>query len=83
MMPRFFVVALATAAITSALGCSTVCEDADELCADTELYPEPECTGAWECSSNCIAEAETCDFIRSEAFARASRGARSSTTPTS
>jgi hypothetical protein len=58
------VVLLATAAIGST-GCSTVCEDFEELCPEilrAERSREVECTGVEECSSRCFVDADSCEF---------------------
>ncbi len=52
-------------------GCGNVCDDADDLCADArgdgEEAPNPDaaevdCSGAEECSAQCVIDLDSCDY---------------------
>ena len=60
------------------VGCGNVCDDAGDICsegvsasgsASGSSDAEVECTGVAECSSQCIVDADSCDFT-DEALAK-------------
>ena len=58
------------------VGCGNVCDDAADICVDaadgsgsasgSSDAAEPECSGAYECQSQCVVDADSCDFTNED-----------------